>query len=147
MTLSLLDVAPSRRPENIIYAQAGRNRLFTNVEMIFNDVLTPPINAAGFNSFMLVCTVTSACNLTFIGTRLDPRNFNQLPANPHAVNIITPAGAAVFVWSWGAYTTLGGGPNQDTTMMTWDWFLVEATDTSGGTLDTFMTLDLIAGKR
>ena len=127
-------------------AKVGHVRLFTNQEMIFNTVDSPVIQLTGLNSIMLVVGVTAASNLGFLGMRRDPHGFGPLESNsPFATNSLITAGAGVVTWSWGAFTTLGGGPNQDTTMMVWEFMILEVTEGVGQ--DTFMTVDLYGGKR
>lgn len=124
-------------------AKVGHVRLFTNQEIIFATVDSPVIQLTGLNSIMIVATLTGG-GLGFLGLRRDPHGFGPLESNtPFATNSVPAAG--VTTWSWGAYSTLGGGPNQDTTMMVWEYMILEVTEASG--FDVFMTIDLFAGKR
>jgi hypothetical protein len=127
-------------------AKVGHVKLFDNEDMFFNTVQSVTVNIIGCNSLMLVFTLSAQSDLLALGFEHDPHGLARLPAsNPHAINSVVTAGADVVVFSWGAYTTLGGGPNQDTTMKVWEYMDLEVSETNG--FETFMTVDLFVGKR
>jgi hypothetical protein len=127
-------------------AAVGYLRVFDNVEVIFSTITSPVIDIRGCNSLMLVGSVTSVTSLDFFGIHCDPHTRQPyLMSNPHPVFTLVSAGPETQVWSWGAFTTLGGGPNQDTTMLIWEFLQIEVNESVGA--DTFVTLDLFTGKR
>ena len=126
-------------------AAVGYLRIFDSVEIVFSTATSAVIDVRGCNSLMFVGSVQILTTLDILGIICDPHTRQPLVmSNPHPVYTLVSAGPDTQVWSWGAFTTLGGGINQDTTMLTWEFLQIQATENAG--IDTFLTLDLFTGK-